>query len=119
MSAIDTAMLSAMRSAIADLLPDSCAILSATDTPDGAGGVTQTWGTASTVTCRLDVKNNRQLEIGGGVRSFIETMLSVPYDTTVTEANRVLHGGVTYAVVAPVNSDASWLAVKRVKLERV
>lgn len=121
MSAIDTAMLAAMRSAISsELLPDTCHVLSVTKTPDGQGGQTTTWGTASAnVACRVDVQQGRELISGGGLQPFSSVMLSLPYDTTITEANRVLHGGVTYAVVAPPNTDQSWIAVKRVMLEKV
>ncbi len=117
--AIDTAMLSAMREAISELLPDSCNILSLTSTSDGAGGYSEAWGTVTAVSCRLDVKEMRDIVSGGAVQSYIKTMLSVPYDTSITEVNRVEHGGVTYAVVAPPNSDQSWIAVKRVELELV
>ena len=120
MSALDTSMLSAMRSAIAELLPDTCSIISVTLTPDGMGGQIETYGTA-TANCRLDVVTDKaysQTQVGAGLKNFISTILSVPYDTTITEDNRVIHGGITYAVVAPVNSDQSWIAVKRVQLER-
>lgn len=116
---VDTSMLAAMRSAIAELLPDTCNILSLTSTPDGAGGQSESWGTSTTASCRLDVKEMRDTVSGGAVQSFVKTMLSVPYDTSITELNRVEHGGITYAVVAPPNSDQSWIAVKRVELERV
>jgi len=116
---VDTSMLAAMRSAISELLPDTCAILSLTSTSDGAGGQSESWGTVTTVSCRVDVKEMRDIVSGGAVQSYIKTMLSVPYDTSITEVSRVEHGGITYAVVAPPNSDQSWIAVKRVELERV
>jgi head-tail adaptor len=113
-------MLAAMRSAIADLLPDTCVILSITETPDGAGGVTQSWGTLSSgVSCRLDVKSGMEQVAGGALVPYKRTMLSVPYDTTITEAHRVVHSGGTYNVIAPPNTGQSWIAVKRVELERV
>lgn len=116
---MDTAMLAAMREAISELLPDTCTVMSLSATPDGMGGQTETWGTASAnVSCRLDVKEVSQSIAGAGMKSFVKTMLSVPYDTAITEANQVIHGGITYAVVAPTNSDQSWIAVKRVELER-
>lgn len=116
---VDSTMLAAMRSAISELLPDTCFILSLTATPDGAGGQSESWGTVTTASCRLDVKETRDILSGGAIQSFIKTVLSVPYDTSITEANRITHGGIMYAVVAPPNSDQSWIAVKRVELERV
>jgi len=117
-TAIDSTMLSAMRSAIGELLPDTCSIITVTRTPDGMGGQTETFGTAS-ASCRLDVISGMETVIGGALQPYVRTMLSLPYDTTITEANRVVHGGVTYAVTAPPNSDQSWIAVKRVTLERI
>ena len=116
---LSAADLSFMRDSTELLMPDSCNILSLTSTSDGAGGQSESWGTVTTVSCRLDVKDMRDIVSGGAVQSYIKTMLSVPYDTSITEVNRVEHGGITYAVVAPTNSDQSWIAVKRVELERV
>ena len=111
-------MLAAMRSAIADLLPDTCYILSPTSTPDGYGGVTQTWGTAGTATCRLDHVSGREIASGGAIQPFEGYTLSLPYDTTINESWRVVVSSVTYAVKS-VNIGQSWQAVKRVQLERV
>ena len=119
MSAIDTNMLAAMRSAIAELLPDTCNILTLTNTPDGMGGVTQSWGTAySGISCRLDDKTASMPVVGGAVQNFAGMMLSVPYNTTINEVDRVEIGGATYAV-SNVNTGQSWMAVKRVMLESV
>lgn len=116
---LTTAELAFMRESIGELLPDTCYILSETSTPNGQGGITQTWATAGTSDCRVDVKQVREQLTGGGVQYYTQTMLSLPYNTTITAANRVSHGGNTYAVVTPPNSDQSWMAVKRVVLELV
>jgi head-tail adaptor len=109
-----------MREAIEDLLPDTCNLLAVSESADGQGGFSQTWGTASSsVACRLDVVTGREQMAGGALQPFIRTMLSLPYNTTITDAYRVEHGGITYAVIAPPNTDQSWIAVKRVELERV
>ena len=114
------AELGIMRDTIELLLPDTCSILSPTDTADGEGGVSTAWGTVGTaIPCRLDVKMGREITTGGAVQPYIKTMLSLPYDQTITESHRVTHGGLTYAVVAPPNIDQSWIAVKRVELERI
>jgi head-tail adaptor len=113
-------MLTAMRAAIAELLPDTCTILSPTETPDGEGGVTTAWGTVGTaIACRVDVKMGREQLTGGAIQPYIKTQLSLPWDQTILETYRVVHGGMTYAVIAPPNSDTSWIAVKRVELERI
>jgi head-tail adaptor len=111
-----------MREAIGQLLPDTCNILTVTNTPNGFGGMTQTWGTASaSVACRLDIVNRGQDAESiqaSGIRAYQEVMLSLPYDTTITTSQRVEHGGYTYNVHS-VNTDQSWIAVKRAVLERV
>jgi hypothetical protein len=115
---MDTTMLAAMREAIGELLPDTCTILSVTDSPDGMGGVTHTWGTASTSDFRLDVISGREQIAGGGAQSFTSYKGSLPYDTVITETNRIVHNGVTYAITN-VNNNQSWVAVRRVDLEKV
>ena len=68
-----------MREAIDDLLPDTCNILSVTETNNGMGGVVQTWGTATAgVICRVDVTNLRSGEqvTGGSLKPFQQTILS-------------------------------------------
>lgn len=118
MSALSPAELSAIRDAIEDeLLPDTCTILSVTEVNNGMGGITETWGTASTnVACRLDMKQGREQVIGDGLKPYTMYMLSLPYDTVISSNNRILHNGITFAVIAPNNSQ-SWIGVKRVDLE--
>ena len=119
MSAIDTAMLAAMRSAISQLLPDTCNIVTITNTADGEGGVTKTKGTTGTaIACRLDVKQGRELVSGGAIEPFTSYKMSLPYDTTVAYSNIVEHNSVAYTVVG-INPNQSWNAVVRVDLERI
>ena len=119
---LSSAELAHMRDAIGDLLPDTCNILSVSGTADGFGGVTSTWGTASSnVSCRLDIITRRETGQnidGASMREYQETVLSLPYNTSVSNNNRIEHGGFTYNVTA-TNTDQSWIAVKRVSLERV
>ncbi len=112
--------LSIMRDSIELLLPDTCTILSPTDTPDGEGGVSTAWGTVGTaIACRVDVKMSRESLTGGAIQPYMKTQLSLPYDQTITETHRVVHGGLTYAVIGVPNTDQSWIAVKRVELEKI
>jgi hypothetical protein len=106
-----------MRNTIEDnLLPDTCYILTATSTSDGAGGFTDSWGTV-TVSCRLDTQHGRYTDLDGGLQTYKKLVLSLPYDTTISEANRVQYGSNTYQVVS-VN-EGSWLAVKRAEVEKI
>lgn len=120
---IDTAMLAAMREAISDLLPDTCDILTVTRTADGYGGMTESIGTASAgVSCRLDAQlyagMTDEMVKAERLLPYNRYMLSLPYDTTITTDNRVLHNSITYAVTG-VNVSQSWNAVKRVSVEKL
>jgi hypothetical protein len=118
MPTIDTAMLAAMREAIGELLPDTAQVITITLTPNGQGGHTETRGTASAVAFRLDVVTGSEVLAGGGLQPFTKYKGSLPYDTTITTANQLLHNGVNYAVTG-VNTNQSWIAVRRVDLERI
>jgi hypothetical protein len=119
MSALTSAELAEMRNFIAALLPDTCTILSPTSTPDGYGGVTTTWGTATaSVACRLDMKQGRELASGESVQPFTAYTLSLPWDVTISATWRVVVSGVTYAVTS-INIGQSWTAVTRCELEKV
>ena len=118
MSAIDTAMLSAMRTAIGELLPDTCTILTAGSyTPDGQGGGSTNYGTSATIAFRLDVIQGHEQAAGGAMQPFTSYKGSLPYDTSITNNDLLVHNSVTYAVTN-VNTNQSWIAVKRVDLEK-
>lgn len=116
---LDNSMLAAMREAIAELLPDTCDILTVTQTSNGQGGLNETWAVAySDVPCRLDVISKREAAQGGAVQQFTGHVLSLPYDTTISDNDRVEIDDVTYAVTG-INDGQSWKAVKRVYVEAV
>lgn len=113
--------LSYLRTAIADMFPDTCTILSEALSADGQGGQTSTWGTVSqNVACRLDEQTqfsrNQLVPSGGGLRESHRYMLSLPYDTTINAHDRVEIGSNTYNVIS-VNVDVSWIGVVRAVLE--
>ena len=108
-----------IRAEIERALPDTCDILALTRTSDGAGGWTETWGTAvAHVPCRLDPLRGAESEGGGGLRSYQGYMLTLPYSTAVTAANRVQVGTVVYAVTG-LAGGRSWGASARATIERV
>lgn len=118
MTALSAAELAAIRADIAELLPDTCAILSRTLTPDGSGGQVETWGTATaSVACRLDPARGREAEIGGQTRPFYGFVLTLPYTATVSAQNRIELNSETFAVVS-VDTGKSWSASVRAYVER-
>ena len=119
LSAIELAQI---RSDCGELLPDTGYILSLTRTSDGAGGWTETWGTATggTVSCRMDFAKpyGHESVANASLTPFKSGVLSLPYDTTITEANRFELNSSVYSVTA-VNNNQSWMGIKRASVERV
>ena len=118
------AELASIRADVADLMPDTCIIITVTNTPDTMGGYTQ--GTAAaaggTVNCRLDAKIINTLrasesKAAGGIQPFHQFILTVPYDTTISTENQVQKGSEVYNVIS-VDADKSWKGAVRVMLER-
>jgi len=112
-----------MQNVIADMLPDTCNILSEALAADGQGGQTSTWGTVSTsVACRLDEASqtggNQLIPAGNALREAHRFVLSLPYDTVIAAHDRVEHDSNTYHVIS-VNDHISWQAVMRAILELV
>jgi SPP1 family predicted phage head-tail adaptor len=101
-----------------ELLPDTCNVLGVSRTPDGYGGFTETWGTVTaSVKCRLDYNNGNEVIAGGAIQSYKAETMTVPYNVTVTTANVIEYSGAQYNILSV--SEGSWLAVKRLSLEKV
>jgi len=115
-------MLAAMRTAIGELLPDTCNICNITNTSDGEGVVTNARATAGTsIACRLDAIQSPTMGeqlTGGAIQPYMSYMISLPYDTVLTTAQIIEHSGADYAVKT-INRGQSWKAVVRVELERM
>jgi len=101
------------------VLPDKGYILTLTQTSDGQGGFTDSWGTATAYTrCRLDFLNGTEAVFGGALKPFSGWNLTVPHDTSLTTEQRFLLNGDTYAVVE-IDGDKSWSLFLRARVERV
>ena len=112
------AELDSMRSSLEELLPGTCVILAGTLTPDGAGGFTSTWGTASTVACRLDpIKGYEQLS-GGAVSAYQRYRLTLPHDAALTAGARVRIGTLDYNVLGVTPQD-NWKLDQRADVEKI
>ena len=107
-----------MREKLNQLMPDTGYILTLAYTQDGYGGVVETWGTAGTISCRVDAISGRELLAGGAVQPFFSYRLTAPYDTILTEAQRVQVGGETYAIKSVDNGKSDAISL-RADLERL
>ena len=110
--------LAAMREALVETLPDTGYVLSLTRVSDGMGGGTATWGTAGTAACRVEAMRGAERYSGDKLTAFARYVVTVPYDTTVTEANRFKVGSVEYSILN-VDGGKSWPVAKRLEVERV
>lgn len=118
-SQVSAAELAGMRADLeAQTLPDTCVIDSVAHASDGAGGINDTWAPSGTVACRLDHKSGLRRQVGTSWETYSGWMLTVPQSTAITTSNRVVHQGLNYSVTS-VDDLGSWLACKRVQVERL
>ncbi len=116
---LSAAELAQIRADIETLFPDTCNILSVTNTSDGMGGFTQAWGTASAnVPCRIDYQTGSEALTAESLKPYQRAFVSMPYDTTITTSNRIQINGVSHSVVS-VNVNQSWIGVKRAAVEKI
>jgi len=108
-----------MRNQVAEMLPDSGTILVGTAIPDGQGGNTPGWSGTVSIDCRVDVVNGREQMQGGGYKSYQKTILTLPYNASITSGNRFAYLSDQYNVVAVSGSDRSWNVSVRAELEKV
>jgi head-tail adaptor len=115
----DDGELTSMRTAFEGLMPDTCNVLTVTNTSNGQGGFTQTWGTAGTaVRCRIDSIRGSEAVAGGAVYPLHQMVVTLPYNEVVSTEGRIEHSGILYNVVA-VDSDKSWKITTRAVCEVV
>ena len=112
---LSNAELEIMRADLLTLLPDTCQIISLTQTPDGSGGVTTTEGTV-TAACRKDTKTGNFVALDGKVETGRKEMITLPYDTSITENDLIVHNSTRYNVV--FITDGSWMVSKRVEVKK-
>lgn len=118
---LNSADLSYMRDTLEELLPDTCTILSPTNTSDGQGGWTTTWGTvAASVKCRIDPGRKEMYErvTGAALKPYSWWQLTLPYDQAIDVTYRVVVNGDTYNVVNH-DDNKSWQATTRVAVMKV
>lgn len=118
MSLLSTDDLTYMRDSLEELLPGTCYILSTTNASIGGGEYSETWGTAGTADCRLDARGGGEKLQGESTQPVFSFILTLPYDTTVSEANRIELDSAIYSITS-IDTGKSWNASKRLTLERI
>jgi head-tail adaptor len=119
MGFINASQLAYMRAQVLDTLPDTGTILTKSQSSDGQGGFTTSWAGTVPIDCRVDVANGREQTQGGGYKSYQKTQLTLPYDASITTANRFAYGSNQYNVISVSGQDRSWNITVRAELEKV
>lgn len=112
--------IAAMRAEVQSVaLPGTCAILSITYTSDGQGGLGEAWAAISTgVACRIDPVQSREILSGDAVQPFSRFMVTLPYDTVVSQANRIQIDTTQYNILG-IDAVRSWDMCIRCEVEQV
>lgn len=84
------------------MLTDTCVIRRVTNTPDDAGGLSESWADAATVACRIGQPSSREYAAAGRTAEESDAVIRLPAGTDVRGADRIVTGGVTYEVGGPV-----------------
>lgn len=120
MPLLTAAELAQLRSDLNDLLPDTCTILRPSFT-NNYGDSDVTWGTATaSAPCRFDPDTSRKdIEtIGGRDNGIARYIVTLQYNATVFDGDRLGFGGKTYQITE-LHGEHSARAVKRLKASLV
>jgi hypothetical protein len=106
-----------MREALEQTMPDTCVILQPVHTSDGQGGQTTTWGTVTSVRCRIDPGRKELKELVGGavMAPYSWWQLTLPWDTSIEASYRVVVNGDIYNLLS-ATENKSWAGTQRVSL---
>jgi SPP1 family predicted phage head-tail adaptor len=110
-----------VRSQAGKALPDTCHIEERQLTQDGRGGMAEAWAIAYTdVRCRFSTMPEHAREGLLANRNTAGSMwlLTLPYDQSIDETMRVIHGGNIYQV-SFVNDAESYDTTRRCQLQLV
>ena len=116
---LSTDEVTAMRVDVLRMLPGSGYILAPTETSDGQGGFTTTWGTVTATAYRLDPLSGNRLLAGGAVQPFHAYQLTLPYNAVITTANRFKDSAGAVYSVKSVDTGKTWAVSLRAVVERI
>lgn len=114
MSLLSDPDIAAMRSTLVESLPDTCVIQNSTFGDDSGGGGSQTWAAAGTVACRIAPLAADEQTRGDRVSEDSNWVITLPAETSIQNASRVIVNGGTYNVSA-VRERGSWEISRRVE----
>lgn len=110
--------LTSMRSVLAESLPDTCVIQTLGGTVDANGEGVQGFTAAGTVDCRLAPMRGDERERGDRISEDADWIVTLPAETSVSVASRLVIDGSAYDVAA-VRAPRSWEISRRVEATKV
>jgi head-tail adaptor len=87
-----------MRVVAEQALPGTAVIQTNSFVSDGGGGGSVTWSASGTVPCRIAPLGGDERLVGGRLSPDADSVITLPWDATVTEGSRIVSGGGTYNV---------------------
>lgn len=98
-------------------LPGTAVVETSTDSSDGMGGQIQEWVAAGTYSARLSpidaTRSGGEFRAAGRTLERHQVTLTLPYETAITETDRVTYDNVTYSITE-VRSRTPWELSRRV-----
>jgi head-tail adaptor len=113
--------LEGMRSTLAESLPESAVIQTASVVSDGGGGGTTTWTASGTVDCRMApiaAAGEDETVSGGRIHPDTEYMFTLPAETTLTTDSRITYSGKVFTVTS-LRAPRTWEIGRRVEVKEV
>lgn len=113
--------LAGMRSTSVEYLAGTAIIQNQSFVSDGGGGGTASWVAAGTVDCRVaPVASSGEGEgvEGGRIQPDTEYVFTLPNDTVLSDASRILYGSQVFTVTS-LRSPRTWEITRRVEVKEV
>ena len=108
-----------MRAAVKTAMPDIVSILRKSLASDKQGGFSESWEEAyQNIPARLSAASGKETVAQGREDLQVDFMLTVAYDQSVEQSDRVSHSSGTYEVHF-VDSGKSWATSKRCQMRRL
>jgi head-tail adaptor len=108
--------LNRMRTVAGSALPGTAVIQSQAYVSDGGGGGSVTWSNSGTVPCRIAPLGGDERLIGGRISPDADSVITLPWDASVTEGSRIVASGGTFNVEHV--RDRSWELTTRLEAKK-
>jgi len=123
MSLLSDRDLAEMRAAQEEAMPTSCTVQRVSEASDSYGGMTPTWATLASYSCRDMPLSSLNLGVqegllAGRVASGSERVITLPYDATCTAKDRIVIGSRTLEVLG-VAAVGDWQTALRVLCKEI